>query len=195
MKRDKSFKTLLWFAAAIGALLVSMFIAITYGAKQLSLHTVWTAIVYYNPNDTAHQIVHELRLPRVLGAVLTGGAFAVAGALMQGITRNPMADTGILGVNAGASFVVACCFAWMPGIAYGPLMIVSFVGAALSAGFIALLGSATPGGLTSLKLTVAGAVVASILHALSSGVAIYYDLSQDLAFWYAGGLAGVRWSI
>ncbi|WP_188888737.1 FecCD family ABC transporter permease [Paenibacillus radicis (ex Gao et al. 2016)] len=193
MNGNKKWQISLWFTAVIVALLLSMFLAISYGAKELTLRTVWTAIFHYNKEDTAHQIVHVLRLPRVLGAVLTGMAFAVAGSLMQGVTRNPMADTGILGVNAGAAFVVALSFALLPGLAYGKLMILSFIGAALSTLIIVALSSATRGGLTSLKLTIAGAVVAAILHSLSSGVAIYYDLSQDLAFWYAGGVAGVRW--
>ena len=71
-------------------------------------------------------------------------------------------------------------------------MIVSFIGAVLSTVLIFVIGSATSG-LTPMRLTIAGAVMAALLHSLSSGVAIYYDLSQDLAFWYAGGVAGVKW--
>lgn len=85
---------------AILALLLIMFIAISFGAKDLTLLTVWSAVFHYNPELTTHQIIHELRLPRVLGAAIIGAGFAVAGALMQGITRNPLADSGILGINA-----------------------------------------------------------------------------------------------
>ncbi|MFC3345275.1 FecCD family ABC transporter permease [Paenibacillus abyssi] len=169
-----------------------MFLAVSFGAKDLSLSTVWTAIIHYNPELTAHQIIHELRLPRVLAAAVIGAAFAVAGALMQGVTRNPLADAGILGVNAGATFMIVLCFAFFPNLPYSALMLLSFMGAVLSALLIFLLGS-SPGGLTPLRLTVAGAVVAALLHSLSSGIAIYYELSQDLAFWYAGGVAGVKW--
>ncbi|WP_053375357.1 FecCD family ABC transporter permease [Paenibacillus sp. FJAT-27812] len=193
MTGNKTWKTTIWFAAAFAALLMSIFWAISSGAKELSLATVWSAVFHYDPALTAHQIMHEYRIPRVLGAVITGMAFAVAGALMQGVTRNPMADAGILGVNAGAAFVVALCFAFLPGLTYTQLMLMSFMGAALSTLLIVLLGSATQGGLHSIRLTIAGAVVAAILHSFSSGIAIYYDLSQDLAFWYAGGVAGVKW--
>lgn len=178
---------------AILALLIVMFTAISFGAKDLTLQTVWTAVFHYNPELTTHQIIHELRLPRVLGAAIIGAGFAVAGALMQGITRNPLADSGILGINAGSAFMVALSFAFFPNLPYSSLMVVSFLGAALSTAFIFLLGSSTPGGLTPLRLTIAGSVVAALLHSLSTGVAIYYDLSQDLAFWYAGGVAGVKW--
>lgn len=183
----------LWLAGAAAALLLSLFAAISYGAKSLMPHEVWSAIFQYDSARTDHQIVHNIRLPRALGAAVTGMAFGAAGALMQGATRNPLADTGILGVNAGAALVVAAAFAFLPGVSYFHLILMSFAGAGLSTLLIVLIGAATPGGLSSLKLTVAGAVVAALLHSLSTGIAIYYGLSQDLAFWYAGGVAGVRW--
>lgn len=182
------------FLLVLVGLLVSMFIAISFGAKDLTLETVWTAITSYNSELTTHQIIHEMRLPRVIGAAVVGAAFAVAGGLMQGVTRNPLADAGILGINAGATFVVALSFAFFPNLTYSSLMVLSFLGAVLSTLLIFLLGSRATGGLTPLRLTIAGAVVAAFLHSLSSGIAIYYDLSQDLAFWYAGGVSGVRWS-
>ncbi|OXB98292.1 MULTISPECIES: FecCD family ABC transporter permease [Bacillus] len=174
-------------------LIGSIFLAVAFGAKDIHLQTVWTAVFDYNPKLTQHQIIYELRLPRVIGAAVVGAAFAVAGAVMQGVTRNPLADAGVLGINAGAMFVVALSFAFFPHMPYSYLMIVSFIGAVLSAVLIFVIGSATSGGLTPMRLTIAGAVMAALLHSLSSGVAIYYDLSQDLAFWYAGGVAGVKW--
>jgi iron complex transport system permease protein len=178
---------------ALIVLLISMFLAISFGAKEMTLSTVWTAVVQYNPTVTAHQIIHELRLPRVIGAAVMGAAFAVAGALMQGVTRNPLADAGILGINSGATFAVALSFAFFPNLPYSALIMLSFSGAVLSTLFIFLLGKSSAGGLTPLRLTIAGAVVAALLHSLSSGIAIYYNLAQDLAFWYAGGVAGVKW--
>lgn len=73
-------------------------------------------------------------------------------------------------------------------------MLFSFIGAVLSTLCIFVIGSSVPGGLTPIRLTISGAVIAALLHSLSSGVAIYYDLSQDLAFWYAGGVAGIKWN-
>ena len=186
-------KFICFMSLTILCLIGSIFLAIAFGAKDIHLQTVWTAIFDYNPKVTQHQIIYELRLPRVIGATVVGAAFAVAGAVMQGVTRNPLADAGVLGINAGAMFVVALSFAFFPHMPYSYLMIVSFIGAVLSTVLIFIIGSATSGGLTPMRLTIAGAVMAALLHSLSSGVAIYYDLSQDLAFWYAGGVAGVKW--
>ncbi|WP_083180453.1 FecCD family ABC transporter permease [Paenibacillus yonginensis] len=193
-RSSKNLRRALWLPAAAAGLLLAILLAVSYGAKSIPLPEVWAAIFRFDADDEAHQIIRNLRLPRALGAAVTGMAFGAAGALMQGVTRNPLADTGILGVNAGAAFVVALAFAFLPGLSYFNLILLSFTGAALATLFIVMLGSATPGGLSSLKLTIAGAVAAALLHSFSTGVAIYYGLSQDLAFWYAGGVAGVRWS-
>ncbi|ABK86382.1 iron ABC transporter permease [Bacillus cereus] len=186
-------KFICFMSLTIICLIGSIFLAVAFGAKDIQLQTVWTAVFDYNPKLTQHQIIYELRLPRVIGAAVVGAAFAVAGAVMQGVTRNPLADAGVLGINAGAMFVVALSFAFFPHMPYSYLMIVSFIGAVLSTILIFIIGSATSGGLTPMRLTIAGAVMAALLHSLSSGIAIYYDLSQDLAFWYAGGVAGVKW--
>ncbi|MEI3893955.1 MULTISPECIES: iron ABC transporter permease [Bacillus] len=186
-------KFICFMSLTILCLIGSIFLAVAFGAKDIHLQTVWTAVFDYNPKLTQHQIIYELRLPRVIGAAVIGAAFAVAGAVMQGVTRNPLADAGVLGINAGAMFVVALSFAFFPHMPYSYLMVVSFIGAVLSTVLIFIIGLATSGGLTPMRLTIAGAVMAALLHSLSSGVAIYYDLSQDLAFWYAGGVAGVKW--
>ncbi|ATP39828.1 ferrichrome ABC transporter permease [Solibacillus sp. R5-41] len=174
-------------------LAISLFIAIVFGAKPLPFSTVWAAIWHFDTSNIEHQILYSVRFPRVLAAGLVGAAFAVAGALMQGVTRNPLADVGVLGINAGATFVVALSFVFFPDIPFSLLMVLSFLGATCTTLFIFLLGMNTPGGLTPLKLTLAGTVIASLLHSLTSGIAIYFELSQDLAFWYAGGVAGVEW--
>ncbi|SDO75563.1 iron complex transport system permease protein [Paenibacillus sp. yr247] len=181
------------FSLTLIGLLLSMFLAISFGAKEITLKTVWMAVIHYDPTLTSHQIIHTLRLPRVIGAAVIGAAFAVAGALMQGVTRNPLADTGILGINGGAMLVVAVSFAFFPNIPYSVLMLLSFAGSVMSTLFIFLLVTSMPDGLTPIRLTVAGAVVAALLGSLSSGIAIYFELSQDLAFWYAGGVAGIKW--
>ncbi|MED3728074.1 iron ABC transporter permease [Priestia filamentosa] len=182
------------FLLALIILCICVFIGITFGAKNLDFQTVWQATFHYNNQITAQQIIHELRLPRVIGAAVIGAAFAVAGALIQGITRNPLGDTGVLGINGGSMLIVALCFAFLPNLSYPTLMVFSFIGAILSTLLIFAISVASRGGFTPMKLTVAGAVIAALLHSLTTGVAIYYDLSQDLAFWYAGGVSGVKWS-
>lgn len=181
-------------AAGLLAVALSIGWAVSVGAADIQLGTVWEAVFRFNPDLTQHQIIHELRLPRVLAAVLVGACFAVAGALMQGMTRNPLADSGLLGLNAGAAFALALCFAFFPGLPYPYIILYSFVGAAVGAGLVYGIGSLSRQRLTPIRLTLAGAAVSALLVALSEGIAIYYRVGQDMAFWYAGGVAGVTWS-
>ena len=82
------------------------FLSLAVGARVTPLHAVWDSIVAYDPNNTDHLVIRELRLPRTILGVLVGATLGLAGAVMQGVTRNPLADPGILGVNAGASLLV-----------------------------------------------------------------------------------------
>ncbi|MBM7563454.1 iron complex transport system permease protein [Paenibacillus sacheonensis] len=175
------------------ALILAAAVSISVGATDISLDTVWNAVFHFNPDLTTHQIIRELRLPRVLAAALAGAAFAAAGAIMQGMTRNPLADSGILGINAGAGLMLAVCFAFMPGLPFISLMLFAFAGAALGAVIVFGAGSMSRGGLSPLRLVLAGAATSALLLAITDGIAIHYQIGRDLAFWFAGGLAGVSW--
>lgn len=174
-------------------LLFALGLSISIGAADIELSTVWNAMFHFSPELTQHQIIMELRLPRALAAVLVGAAFAVAGALMQGMTRNPMADSGLLGLNAGAGLALAICFALFPGTPFLLMMVYSFLGAGLGAGLVFGISYMAKGGMTPVRLTLAGAAVSMLLIAISEGIAIYFRVGQDLAFWYAGGISGATW--
>ncbi|UFJ39443.1 iron ABC transporter permease [Brevibacillus humidisoli] len=175
------------------AVVLGLATSISVGAADISLLTVWQALFHFNPDLTQHQIIQELRLPRALAAAMVGACFAVAGAIMQGMTRNPLADSGLLGLNAGARCMLALCFAFFPGLPYLYLILYSFLGAALGAALVYGIGSLSQNGLTPVRLTLAGAAVSALLVALSEGIAIYFQVGQDLAFWVAGGVAGTKW--
>lgn len=175
------------------ALTLAVGLSVSFGAAEITLDTVWAAVIHFDPNVTEHQIIQELRLPRVLGGAMVGACFAVAGAVMQGMTRNPLADSGLLGLNAGAGFALALCFAWFPSLPYMYLILYSFLGAGLGAALVFGIGSTAKGGLTPVRLVLAGAALSALLSALSEGIALHYRIGQDLAFWYAGGVSGTRW--
>ncbi|MEQ2527835.1 iron ABC transporter permease [Bacillaceae bacterium CLA-AA-H227] len=175
------------------ALVFGLALSISVGAADIDLQTVWEAVFQFNPDKEGHTVIQEIRLPRSLADVLVGASFSVAGAIMQGMTRNPLADSGLLGINAGAIFMVALCFAFLPGISYNTLMLFSFIGAGLSLALIYGVGSLAKNGMSPVRLVLAGSAVSALLTALSEGIAIYFNLSQDLAFWYAGGVAGIQW--
>ena len=170
--------------AAVGSL--------AFGSTAIPLEKVVQALVSPDLTDSQQIAVVELRVPRTVGDILVGAAFAVAGAIMQGVTRNPLADSGLLGINAGASFALALCLAFFPAFGFTGSVVFSFVGAA---GAMALVYGLTSVGHRQpdpVRLVLAGCVVGMLLSALSQAVAIFANVGQDLTFWTAGGVAGIR---
>lgn len=191
--RSRPWAATLILVGGLIALAFSIALSISNGAADIKLSVVWQAVFSFDPELTQHQIIWEIRLPRVLGGAMVGVCFAVAGAIMQGMTRNPLADSGLLGLNAGAGFVLALCFAVFPGLSYTYLIMYSFLGAGIGAGLVYGIGSMAKGGLTPVRLVLAGAAISALLGALSEGIALYFRIGQDLAFWYAGGVSVTKW--
>ncbi|WP_345808160.1 iron ABC transporter permease [Bacillus pumilus] len=190
----KPFGTAVVVIIGIIALAFGLFLSVSLGAANIHLHTVWEAIFYFDSQQTSHQIIRELRLPRTIGAALVGAFLAVSGAIMQGMTRNALASPEIMGVTNGSAFAIAIAFAFFPGQSSFTLILWSFVGAALAASIVFGVGTLSKGGLTPVKLALAGTAVGALLSSISSAIAIRFDVAQDMSFWYAGGVAGVNWS-
>ncbi|KUP20437.1 iron ABC transporter permease [Paenibacillus sp. DMB5] len=191
--RSRPWAATLILICGLIALVFGIAVSVSFGAADIRLSVVWTAVFHFNPDLTDHQIIRELRMPRVLGAAMVGASFAVAGAIMQGMTRNPLADSGLMGINSGAGFALAVCFAFFPQLPFMYLILYSFIGAGMGAGIVYGIGSLSRGGLTPARLVLAGAAFSALLSALSEGIALYFNIGQDLAFWYAGGVAGTKW--
>lgn len=187
-----------WIAGLIlivgsGILFLLMAFSITTGAAQIPLSTVWDALFRFDGDNMQHLIVVDLRLPRVIASALVGAAFAVAGAIMQGTTRNPLADPGLMGLNAGAGFALSICYAFFPEMSYMQLILFSFLGAGLGAILVNGIASLHRGGSSPMRLVLAGAAVSTLLIALSQGIALYFNVAQDIMFWTTGGVAGSNW--
>lgn len=174
--------------AAVFAAILSVFL----GSTDISWQTVLEALC--RPDLTSHQqiAVVELRLPRTIGDLLIGAGLASAGALMQGMTRNPLADSGLLGINAGASFGVALCLAFFSNVTFGLTIFVSFLGAAVSVFLVFGLLLLKHRKLDATRLVLAGLAVSMFLTALTQGISILTNTGQPLTFWSAGGTAGIR---
>ncbi|MDR0628938.1 MAG: iron ABC transporter permease, partial [Treponema sp.] len=171
-----------------GLLILAFVFSITKGAADIPIKTVWNAVFHFESGETHHLIVRDLRLPRVSASALVGAALAVAGAVMQGVTRNPLADSGLMGLNAGAGFALALCFAFFPELSYRQIIMFSFLGAGMGAALVNGIAFAKApflrrGGATPMRLVLAGAAVSALLAALSQGIALYCNVAQSIMFW------------
>ena len=135
-------------------------------------------------------IMLEMRMPRALAAGLTGMAFALSGAVMQGITRNPLSDAGLLGINAGAGFFVALSAILFPAAPDIVKTCAAFAGAALAVFMVYGFGAGKHRS-ESFRFILAGAAVSALLTALSQAVSLAFGIVKSLSFWSAGSLSGV----
>jgi len=178
------------------ALVLAILASLAVGAKSIPIGQVVDALFAYDPTQTDQVIIRELRLPRTVVGLLVGVALGAAGALMQAVTRNPLADPGILGVNAGAAFAVVLGI-WKFGSGdVSTLVWFAFVGAAVASVVVYLLGSLGRGGSTPVRLALAGAALSALLFALTRAVTLLDQATLDqFRFWAVGSLSGRDMSI
>lgn len=176
-------------------LVICLVAGIAYGAADISLATIYQAIAAFD-GSTEHLIIRTVRVPRSLLAILVGAATAIAGAIMQGVTSNPLADPEILGINAGAAIAVVVAIFLFGSSEPSFYVWCAFLGAGASALSVYLLGSLGRGGMTPLNLTIAGAAIAALLSALTTGILIISQRTlEEIRFWLAGSVAGRDYAI
>lgn len=169
-------------------LLGCLLLSILLGAADIDAGTVWQALFQFD-GSTDHLIIRTVRLPRAILAVVVGAALAVAGAITQGLTRNPLAAPDILGINVGAALAMVLAVFW--GGSGSSYVGFAFGGAAIAAILVYWLGSLGRSGLTPLKLVIAGAALSYLLGSLTTGILILSQRTLDeIRFWLAGSLAG-----
>ncbi|WP_370247091.1 FecCD family ABC transporter permease [Nocardioides sp.] len=184
-------RRVLGLLAAVAALVLVVLASIAVGAKPIPLPTVLDALLHYDPTQEDHLIVHSLRLPRTVLGLLVGVALGLAGAVMQGLTRNPLADPGILGVSAGASLAVVMAIhlagvATLQGYVWW-----AFAGAAVVSVAVYALGSLGREGATPVKLALAGAALTAFVGSITSAILLIDVATLDqYRFWAVGSLAG-----
>jgi iron complex transport system permease protein len=175
-----------------GALLIACLLwSITLGAADITPDVVYEALFAFDETNFDHLIIQTVRLPRVLAGIVVGAALAVAGAIMQGVTRNPLADSGILGINSGAAFAVVMAVYLLGSPPLSVYALFGFIGAGVAAVLVYTLGSVGYGGATPLRLTLAGVILTAFVSSFTTAILIFDQETLDqIRFWTAGSLAG-----
>jgi len=179
--------------AGIVLLGVCIVASLALGSKMLSWQQLMNAIVHPGTDDYATAIIHK-RIARTVFSLCCGGALGVSGALMQAVTRNPIADPSILGVNTGAALFVVCGIAFLHIGSPGPYISLALVGAAVTAVFVFGIGSLGRGGPTPIKLILAGAATSAALSSLVSAIMIpRTDVIDQFRYWQVGSVGSGSW--
>ncbi|MGY0057627.1 FecCD family ABC transporter permease [Streptomyces sp. LZ34] len=179
-----------WISAAALLLLVAVALSLAVGSRQIALSEVYDALLHGGTSDNA-QVVRSLRVPRTVIGVMVGVALAVAGTVLQGITRNPIAEPGILGISQGASLGVVCAIAFFGVHTLTGYVWFAFAGAALAAVCAYAVASSGRGGASPVKLALAGAAMnAFIASVVSAIVTTNARVLDEFRFWDVGSLSG-----
>ncbi|CAM2904745.1 iron ABC transporter permease [Paenibacillus taichungensis] len=187
-----NWRTLSIYGGGLTALIVLFFVSLCYGEASIPLHTVVDSLM--GRQDTLeHNMIWDLRMPRTVIGILAGGALAVAGSLLQTITRNPLAASDTLGINAGAYFVVVLGTIFFPGLMQQSPFLFAVLGGLLAAAAAYFMG----GGRTSspVRLALSGMIVSMVLGSFTSALHIFFSQeTQALFLWGSGTLVQNDWS-
>lgn len=175
---------------SLALLAVIALLSVAHGSKPIPLTDVVGALV--NPDGSENAIiVRSLRVPRTVIGLAVGAALGLSGALMQGLTRNPLADPGLLGVSAGAAFAVVCGISFLGITSLTGYVWFAFFGAGVTSVIVYVLGTLGRGGATPVKLALAGAAITAFLGSLTTAVVLLDAQTLDqFRFWVVGSLAG-----
>ena len=169
--------------------------SLRFGAISYSHQQLVETLRHPMTDSPVQDVVIDLRLPRMVAAILVGAAMAQAGAMMQGITRNVIADPGLLGINAGAGLALILGYAIFGSLHYSQILVICLLGSCLAAGLVFGLSYQVQKGYNQLRLILSGAMVASLFSAIGQAITIYFNLSTAVIGWQAGGLVQVNWKM
>ncbi|MBP3952683.1 FecCD family ABC transporter permease [Bacillus suaedae] len=167
------------------------FLSMALGKTPIPFPILIDAIFNYDPTNTEHMIIMTSRLTRALIASVIGASLAISGALMQALTRNPLAAPDIFGINAGALFFIVFAATFFSMSSLVGYMWVGFLGAAVAATFVYVIGSLGRDGLTPIKIVLAGAAITALFVSFTQGLLVINEQGlQSILFWLSGSVAG-----
>lgn len=185
-------KTLAFISACSIIAITGLVVAICAGAKSIPLQTVWNSIFHYE-DILDMQLVRDVRIPRVICTALVGGILGITGAMMQGVTRNEVAEPSLMGITQGATFAIA--IAGANSAIYGLLgnTVAAFIGAMISGLLVLAFSMKNARNMNLSRLLLAGTALSTFFISMATIIALLTNKSQNLAFWVSGGFRAVTW--
>lgn len=192
MKQNKK-HTIVFINFSMLLLIIGLLLAIRLGAVHIGFSEIWNSI--FNYNETLElMLVRDVRIPRALSVLFTGGILGVTGAMIQGVTRNPIAEPSILGVSQGATLVIAIFYALGITINTKNVMIASFIGALITGIIVLGFISKKANNNSITKILLAGTAMSTFFISLTTIIGLLSNQSQMIGFWVSGGFRNGSWS-
>ena len=193
MRPAQNKKTGVFVIAAVVLLFFGIFLALSQGAMQLTLSDIWNGMFHYS-ESLSDMMIRDVRLPRTICALFTGGILGMTGAMMQGVTRNPIAEPSLLGISQGATLAISCFYAAGIGVTMGNVLLASVAGALAGGGLIMGITLRSKGKMGIAKLLLAGTAMSTFFTALTTVVGLLSNQSQMIGFWVSGGFRSATWT-
>ena len=193
MKQSKKYTTTIFVSCSLLLLVIGMVLAVRLGSVPISFSDIFNSI--FNYNDTLEfMLVRDVRIPRVLAVLLTGGILGVTGAMIQGVTRNPIAEPSILGVSQGATLVIAIFYALGISVTTTNVMIASLIGAFITGIIVLMFISKKANNNSIAKILLAGTAMSTFFISLTTIIGLLSNQSQMIGFWVSGGFRNATWA-
>jgi len=177
-------------AGLIVLLVVAAVLTVAAGVRTATVAEIWQALAAYDPTDPLHVVIFNIRLPRLVAGLVAGAGLGVAGTVMQALTRNPLADPGLLGVNSGAAFAIVLGALVFGRSDAGLMSALAFPGAALASFAVFMLGGGLRGETGHVRLALAGTALNALLLSLVSAIVLARsDTLEVFRFWVTGSLS------
>ena len=173
--------------------IIGLIVAICAGAKSIPLQTVIDSIFHYE-DILDMQLVRDVRIPRAICTAFIGGLLGITGAMMQGVTRNPVAEPSLMGITQGATFAIALMGASSGLLGLFGYMFGAFIGALVSGTLVLLFSMKSARHMNMSKLLLAGTALSTFFISMATVIALLTNKSQNLAFWLAGGFRATTWA-
>lgn len=182
---------LLGLCAGMCLLILVFGISMLVGQVKTPIKAAFDAYFNFDPTSTEHLVIKTTRISRSTIAMVIGASLAVSGALMQALTRNPLASPSIFGINAGALFFVVFATVFLSVNSLMQLMGIAFIGASTAAVMVFFLGSLGKDSLSPIKIILAGAAITAFFSSFTQGMLVIDEQSlEGVLFWLGGSVSG-----
>lgn len=186
-------RTSIFVICSLLLLVVGLILAVRLGSVHITFSDIWNSVFNYN-ETLEFMLVRDVRIPRVLSVLMTGGVLGVTGAMIQGVTKNPIAEPSILGISQGATLVIAIFYAAGIGITTRNVMIASFIGAFLTGIIVLGFISKKANNNSITKILLAGTAMSTFFISLTTVIGLLSNQSQMIGFWISGGFRNASWA-
>ena len=196
LKKNMSSSARFWifFACSLLILLVATILFISFGAEKIAFSEVWCALFNYDSDNFNHTIIRDIRIPRLLADIMVGACLALSGAVMQGTTKNPMADSGIMGISSGSVFAVVIIVVFFPDVSRLGRIGISALGSGVVTILIYLVALLAKRRASTEKMVLSGMAISTLLTSITTAIILKEGISGEMMRYTAGSSANTIWS-